>query len=55
MQAVYQQGFTRRTIYNAFKKFISPDDFLAKEKSQLISQLEQATKTPEDDTTETKN
>ena len=49
MQAVYQQGFTRRTIYNAFKKFIPSDDYLRKEVPQLISQLEVHTKRPEDD------
>ena len=55
MQGVYRQGFSRRTICNAFKKFIPSDDYLEDEKTQLISQLEVHTKRSEDDTSEHKN
>ncbi|MCA9360065.1 hypothetical protein H6781_02210 [Candidatus Nomurabacteria bacterium] len=55
MQGVYRQGFTRRTIYNAFKKFIPSDDYLEEEMPQLISQLEVHTKRSEDDISGQKN
>lgn len=48
MQAVRGQKFTRRTIYTAFKKLISKDDYEPSETSTLVAQLHEASNDAEE-------